>query len=96
MEAMSQGKPVVATNVGGLPEVVVDGGTGLLVEADDPAALAHAALRLLGEPELGRQMGLRGRQRAKQCFDKREMVARVKEVYADLLREEADATGGRK
>ena len=85
MEAMACGKPVVATRVGGLPEVVLDGETGILVEAGDPRGLAEGIERLLQDPELGRQMGMRGKQRARQCYDVREMVARVKEVYADLL-----------
>ena len=96
MEAMSQGKPVVATRVGGLPEVVCDGETGLLAAADDPAELARGVLALLDDPDLGRRMGERGRRRVKEFFDVREMVARVKEVYADLVREDLEGTGGRK
>ncbi len=96
MEAMAYGKPVVATRVGGLPEVVSDGETGIVVEPGDPRGLAEGIGRLLHDPDLGRQMGMRGRQRARQCYDTRQMLARVKDVYADLLREEMDATGGRR
>ncbi|MCJ7822788.1 MAG: glycosyltransferase family 4 protein [Armatimonadetes bacterium] len=94
MEAMALGKPVVATAVGGVPEIVVDGQTGILVEPRDPEALGQAALSLLREAERAREMGEQGRQRAALHFDVREMLERTKVVYADLLREELEARGG--
>ena len=68
LEAMSCGKPVVATRVGGIPEVVQDGKTGLLVQPRDPEAIAQAVLRLLSDTDLRREMGTKGRRRVKRLF----------------------------
>jgi glycosyltransferase involved in cell wall biosynthesis len=77
VEAMSASRPVVASAVGGLPEVVVHGETGLLVSPRgvvhgapelDPPAIAHAILRLLRNPDLARSMGKAGRVRYQECF----------------------------
>lgn len=87
MEAMALGKPVVGTAVGGVPEVIVDGDTGLLVPPGDPQALAEAVCALLADPGRARSMGERGRQRAAAHFDIEMMLQRTKEVYADVLRE---------
>ena len=91
MEAMALGKPVVATAVGGVPEVVADGQTGILVQPGDPAGLAAAVVELLSDPARAEEMGERGRQRAAAHFDIAEMLARTKAVYADLVREEIEA-----
>jgi glycosyltransferase involved in cell wall biosynthesis len=96
MEAMASGKPVVATAVGGVPEVVADGETGVLVRPGDPEALAAGIEALLRDPEKARRMGEHGRQRAAAKFDVRQMVARTKQVYADLLRHELEAGGTRR
>ncbi len=64
LEAGAYGLPVVGTRTGGVPDVVLDGVTGLLTEAEDVDGLAAACLRLLCEPERARQMGLANRQRA--------------------------------
>jgi glycosyltransferase involved in cell wall biosynthesis len=68
LEAMAHGRPVVATPVGGLRDLVVDGETGLVVPAQDPAALRAALERLLGDPELRRRLGGAGRRRAGERF----------------------------
>ena len=73
-EAMSFGLPVVACRVGGIPEVVADGETGILVEADAPDALATALLALLGDPQLRIQMGEAGLQRVKRKFQLQETI----------------------
>jgi glycosyltransferase involved in cell wall biosynthesis len=80
LEAMAAGLPVVASNVGGIPEQVVDGETGLLVPPDDPAALAAALECLLDEPELRARMGAAGRRRAVELFD----VARFRREHLAL------------
>ena len=93
MEAMALGKPVVGTAVGGVPEVVADGDTGLLVPPGDPEALAEAVCTLLADPERAQSMGERGRQRAAAHFRIDLMIERTKAVYADVMREAME--GGR-
>jgi len=82
LEAMACGLPVVATRVGGLPEVVEDEVTGLLVPAADPTALAGAMIEIWGDPKRGDQMGRAGRQRAEECFGVGRMVAEYEALYA--------------
>jgi glycosyltransferase involved in cell wall biosynthesis len=93
MEAMAGGRPVVATAVGGVPEVVADGETGILVRPGDARLLAESIDSLLGDPEAARQMGERGRRRAVEEFDVERMVERIRAVYSDVLREQVDAGG---
>jgi glycosyltransferase involved in cell wall biosynthesis len=69
LEAMAAGVPVVASRVGGVPEQVSDGETGLLVEPGDLDELATALARLIAEPSLRRRLGAAGRARAEQAFD---------------------------
>ena len=69
MEAMGYGLPVVATAVDGVPEMVADGQTGILVPSENPEAMADAIARLAAEPSLRRQLGAAGRQRARTLFD---------------------------
>jgi len=64
MEAMASGKAIVATSVGGVPEIVRDGENGMLVPPDDPQALADAINRLLDDDPLRRRLGQAGRARA--------------------------------
>jgi glycosyltransferase involved in cell wall biosynthesis len=92
LEAMARGLPVVATRVGGTPEVVVDGETGLLVPPGDPAALADAILRLQRDPEAGRRMGEAGRPRVERIFDVCRMVAEYEALYVDAEMRECRAT----
>jgi glycosyltransferase involved in cell wall biosynthesis len=81
LEAMACGLPVVATHVGGNPEVVAEGTTGRLVPAGDPEALAGAVLEVWRSPEMGRRLGLAGRQRAEKHFDVRAMVGAYEALY---------------
>ncbi len=81
LEAMAAARPVVATPVGGTPELVVDGETGLLVPAGDVDALADALRRLLDDPELAARMGEAGRRRVEERFTAERMVERVLELY---------------
>lgn len=87
LEAMAAGLPVVATSVGGTPEVVVDGVTGLLVPPRDPDALAEAILTLLRDPGLRQRMGQAGRERVREQFSVEKMVKEIEGLYQRLLAE---------
>jgi starch synthase len=76
---------VVASGVGGIPEVVDDGRTGLLVPPSDPAALAAAINRLLDDPDLARRMGIAGRERAVAHFSWRAIAEQTVALYEDVL-----------
>lgn len=86
LEAMAYGKPVVASAVGGLRDLVVDGETGLLVPPGDPAALRAALERLLGDPELRRRLGAAARERARTAFSWDAAVAATLAAYEDARR----------
>lgn len=86
VEAMYLGLPVVATRVGGVPELVADGGDGLLVPAADPEALAQALLRLAGDGELRSRLGANASVRAREYSSER-MVERIASLYEVLARE---------
>lgn len=87
VEAMMARRPVVATSVGGIPEVVVPGETGLLVPPGDPIALAEAIRDLLRQPDMAARMGRMGRQRAEANFSVETMVARHQAFYESLAAE---------
>jgi glycosyltransferase involved in cell wall biosynthesis len=89
LEAMSAGKPVVATAVGGTPDAVVDGETGLLVPPADPEALAEAVISLLRDPSRIREMGDAGRRRARSGFSLEGMVRDTMAVYLELASRKA-------
>lgn len=91
MEAMAAGLPVVATDVGGTPEVVEDGTTGLLVPPADPATLAQAITCLLEDADLRLAMGRAGYERAVKMFSVEQMVHQTEALYDELLRERAIA-----
>jgi glycosyltransferase involved in cell wall biosynthesis len=81
LEAMARGLPTVATRVGGIPEVVAEGETGLLVPPSDPAAMAEALLAVAGDPARGEAMGRAGRARVESRFDVRRMVREYEALY---------------
>jgi len=84
LEAMALGKPVVASRCGGIPELVRDGSTGLMVERRNPGMLAGAILKLLESPSLARAMGDAGQQRVRAEFSVREMLEKTFALY-DVL-----------
>jgi len=81
LEAMLFKKPVVASRVGGLPEIMVDGETGALVEPNDPLVLASAIERLLVEPAEASQMGERGWRRLMDHFTSDVVLPRLEDLY---------------
>jgi glycogen synthase len=85
LEAMACGTPVVASRVGGIPEVVVDGETGWLVEPGDPVALAGALRTALADPERARRMGEAGRRRVEAHFSWDRIAALTMEVYQQAI-----------
>ncbi|MDA8296258.1 MAG: glycosyltransferase [Actinomycetota bacterium] len=85
IEAMAAGRPVVATDVGGIPHVVQHGESGLLCPPGHPGDLATAIRRLLDAPELGHQLASEGQRRVLQRFDVQRMVAVHQSLYGDLL-----------
>ena len=81
LEAMAVGTPVVATRVGGIPEIVVDGETGYLVPPDDVPALAEAMLRAV-QPENAGRLGRGGQSHVRSSFTIRKMAEETVEVYS--------------
>ncbi len=86
LEAMALGKPVVASEVWGIPEVVADGETGMLVPAANPEALALALLRLLEDGELRRRMGARAKTFVSTMYNHRRMTRLTLRAYQKTLR----------
>ncbi len=85
IEAGAMAKPVVASDLGGPRELVVDGETGLLVPPSDPVSLAKAIVEVLANHNLARQMGEAGYQRAKCLFDAKLNAQQTVNIYLELL-----------
>jgi len=86
IEAMAAGKPVVATNVGGVPSLVKDGVNGLLIKPQDVNALTEAILKLLRDPDLRQKMGKEGQQNVFPLYDISQLVKRVDSLYSSLTK----------
>ena len=86
LEAMATGLPVVATKVGGNPEIIDDGKTGQLVPSDDAAALAAALSAYINSPELRASHGNQGRICVKKLFSVEKMVNEYEAVYRRVAR----------
>jgi len=84
LEAMAVGRPVIASRIGGLSDIVVDGETGFLVPPGDTLALREAIERLLDDPALREQMGARAKQRVIQ-FQASTVIPRIEQVYQEVL-----------
>ena len=84
-EAMAAGRAVVASNVGGIPENVVHGETGLLVRPARPRAFAEAISELLADPERRARMGQAARQRVRTLYNTERSVSRIEEIFADVI-----------
>ncbi len=84
MEAMAMGRPVVASRIGGLPDIVIDGETGFLITPGDYWALQEAIQRLLSDHVLRARMGAGAKQRVVQ-FQAKTVVPRIEEIYREVL-----------
>ncbi len=92
LESMAAGVPVVATRVGGTPEIIEDGVTGVLVPPRDSSALAQAICQILGDRGLAARIGHAGRRRIREHFSLEKMVRETERLYVDRL---AQTRGGR-
>jgi glycosyltransferase involved in cell wall biosynthesis len=93
VEAMATGLPVVATNAGGIPEVIEDEQTGLMVNVNDPNGLANALQRLLQNPGLAQKLGQAGRIRCERLFSIQTHTDAMIEVFQDVLHRKDAAYG---
>lgn len=85
LEGMCMGKPCIASRVGGIPEVVADGLSGILVQPQNSVALRDAIIKLLGNPGLMAAMGEKGRQIVGEKFDMQLNIKQMEEIYAELM-----------
>ncbi|MFQ5850250.1 MAG: glycosyltransferase [Candidatus Binatia bacterium] len=85
LEAMAFSRPVIASNVGGVPEVVQDGVSGILVEPKNVDQLAQKMWDVLCHPDLGAELGRRARKCVESNFDSREWIKKVEEIYIRLV-----------
>jgi glycosyltransferase involved in cell wall biosynthesis len=85
VEALMHAKPVIASAVGGIVDVIKDGQTGLLVPEKDPTALAHAILRVLSQPDFARRLGRAGREFASQHFNWTRITDETEHLYCDAV-----------
>ena len=92
VQGMASGKPVIATNGGGVPETVLDGDTGILVPMGDSDAMAKALCALLADPAAARRMGERARQRVLDHFTIEQTAQKVTGVYERVLARDAAQT----
>jgi len=84
VEAMAMEVPVVAFARGAVPEIVLDGRTGLLVERGGEEALARAVIGLIKDPERRKMMGMEGRKRVESLFSAELMVEKIMQIYSLL------------
>jgi colanic acid/amylovoran biosynthesis glycosyltransferase len=94
MEALATGLPVIATRHSGIPELVDDGVSGILVGERDPAALAGAIARLVGDTDGWAEMGRRGRRRIEADYDVHRLNDRLVELLEGMRRSEAPTCAG--
>jgi len=90
IEAMASRKPVIATRIGGMPEIVTEGVTGILVHPEDPRDLAAAILELLRDPNRRRTMGDAGRRRVETYFGLPQRIHRLQTIYDRVLGQSND------
>jgi glycosyltransferase involved in cell wall biosynthesis len=94
LEAMAVGRPVIASRIGGIPEAVVDGRTGILVDPGSSEALAEAMGKLMDEPDTRDLMGENGLRRLRSEFSIERHVGAIDALYTDILREKSGQRAG--
>jgi len=82
---MATGRPCIGSNVGGIPELVVDGKTGFLVEPRNPNQIAEKVIQILSDEQLARRMGRNAREGAESEFNMKDHVEKIIKVYESLL-----------
>lgn len=85
LEAQAAGVPVIASNVGGVPDLVQDGRTGLLTDPKRPETMSKALARLLGDPQLARRLAQEGRSQAKARFHPKVIAEKHLEIYREVI-----------
>ena len=85
LEALSRGRPVIATHVGGIPELIESGQQGILVPPQDGTALAEAVLNLLKDPEGSQALGQKGREKVRKSFTHKQMLDQYEALYLSLF-----------
>lgn len=85
LEALTYSKPIVATRVGGIPEVITNGKTGILVEPQNPSRLAEGIIRILKNPEEANRMASEGRKLVEECFNSNDWNKKVEKIYQEIL-----------
>lgn len=93
LEAMALGKPVVASRVGGIPEVITDGETGLLVPPGDVMALVAAIMQYIENPQLCLEFGARGRRWVEEHFQLDDIMGQVEATLVQIARERREKVG---
>jgi glycosyltransferase involved in cell wall biosynthesis len=86
IEAMALQKPVVAANSGGVPEIVVNGETGILVTEKDPLSMASAIIRLINERDAREKMGMAGKKRVEEMFTIERHTREIENLYSEVLK----------
>ncbi len=90
VEAMAAGRPVIASNTGGLKDIIVDGLTGFLIEPKDPRIIAEKINLLYTDPGLREKMGKAGRERARSNFSITEQIRNIEEIYDGIISHNPD------
>jgi glycosyltransferase involved in cell wall biosynthesis len=86
IEAMAAGKPVIGTSAGGIPEIIINEKTGIIVQPNDSKALADAIISLVNDEKKRKELALSGRKRAIEMFSIKDHVKKVEEIYEEVLR----------
>jgi len=84
LEGMATGKPIIASEVGGIPEIVVDGKTGLLIPTDRPDILADSIMKLTKDENLLIEMGACARERVKSFFDEHKILQKIEQLFSEI------------